>query len=145
MLKYLDFKDARCKDCYKCLRECPVKAIEISDHHAKIIKERCILCGHCTKICPQNAKVVHTEKDEVLKMLGGKTKVIASVAPSFVSSFRTQSFNYISDAMLKLGFAYAEETAVGAKAVTEEYIKLLKTNNTFVRRGHLQTTLSLSC
>ena len=128
MLKYLDFKDARCKDCYKCLRECPVKAIEISDHHAKIIKDRCILCGHCTKICPQNAKVVHTEIDGVLKLLSGKNKVVASVAPSFVSSFKVQNFSDIADALKKLGFAYAEETAVGAKVVTEEYIKLLKTN-----------------
>ncbi len=128
MLKYLDFKDARCKDCYKCLRECPVKAIEISDHHAKIIKDRCILCGHCTKICPQNAKVVHTEKDGVAKLLSGKNKVVASVAPSFVSSFKSQNFADIADALRKLGFDYAEETAVGAKVVTEEYIKLLKTN-----------------
>lgn len=128
MLKYLDFKDARCKDCYKCLRECPVKAIEISDHHAKIIKDRCILCGHCTKICPQNAKVVHTEKEAVLKLLSGKGKVIASVAPSFVSSFKSQNFADIAAALAKLGFDYTEETAVGAKVVTEEYIKLLKTN-----------------
>ena len=59
MIQCLDFKDARCKDCYKCLRECPVKAIKVVDHHAKIIESRCILCGHCTKVCPQNAKSVH--------------------------------------------------------------------------------------
>lgn len=85
MIHYLDFKDARCKDCYKCLRECPVKAIKVVDHHAKIIESRCILCGHCTEVCPQNAKSVHTERAEVEQLLRSG-KAIASVAPSFVSA-----------------------------------------------------------
>ena len=71
MVRYLDFKDARCKDCYKCLRECPVKAIKVVDHHAKIIDSRCILCGHCTEVCPQNAKSVHSERQEVERLLAG--------------------------------------------------------------------------
>ena len=125
MINYLDFKDARCKDCYKCLRECPVKAIKVVDHHAKIIESRCILCGHCTKVCPQNAKSVHTERSEVEKLL--KTgKAVASVAPSFVSSFDVQDFNVMKLALGRLGFADAEETSVGAREVTAQYKKLLE-------------------
>ena len=124
---YLDFKDAKCKDCFKCLRECPVKAIRYENHQAKIIEQKCILCGHCTLVCPQNAKQVHSEADDVLKLLAGKDKVIASVAPSFVSSFGLQDFGIMQIALGKLGFAYAEETSVGAKVVTEEYAKLLAT------------------
>ena len=125
MINYLDFKDARCKDCYKCLRECPVKAIKVVDHHAKIIESRCILCGHCTKVCPQNAKSVHTERAEVEKLL--KTgKAIASVAPSFVSSFDVQDFNVMKLALGRLGFADAEETSVGAREVTAQYKQLLE-------------------
>ncbi len=60
MLNYLEFKNAECKDCYKCLRECPVKAIEVINHQAQIIAGRCILCGKCTEVCPQNAKRGHT-------------------------------------------------------------------------------------
>lgn len=125
MIRYLDFKDARCKDCYKCLRECPVKAIKVVDHHAKIIESRCILCGRCTKVCPQNAKSVHTERDEVEKLLrsGG---VIASVAPSFVSSFDVQDFSVMKLALGRLGFADAEETSIGAREVTAQYKKLLE-------------------
>ncbi len=125
MISYLDFKDARCKDCYKCLRECPVKAIKVVDHHAKIIESRCILCGHCTKVCPQNAKSVHTERAEVEKLLKSG-KVIASVAPSFVSSFDLQDFNVMKLALGRLGFADAEETSVGAREVTAQYKKLLE-------------------
>lgn len=121
MAQYLEFKKAKCKDCYKCLRECPVKAIDVRDHQAKIIEDRCILCGHCTNICPQNAKVVHSEIDDVKQLLSGSQPVIASVAPSFISSFHLQNFTTMKIALAKLGFADAEETAVGAEIVTERY------------------------
>ena len=122
---FLDFRDARCKDCYKCLRECPVKAIKVVDRHAKIIDDRCILCGHCTKVCPQNAKSVHSERADVEKLLRGGN-VIASVAPSFVSSFNLQDFSVMRAALRSLGFADAEETSVGAREVTAQYKKLLE-------------------
>ena len=128
MVRYLDFKDARCKDCYKCLRECPVKAIKVVDHHAKIIDSRCILCGHCTEVCPQNAKSVHSERQEVERLLAGGS-VIASVAPSFVSSFGLQDFNVMRLALGRLGFADAEETSIGAREVTAQYKKLLEKGN----------------
>lgn len=124
---YLDFKDAKCKDCFKCLRECPVKAIRYENHQAKIIEQRCILCGRCTLVCPQNAKQVHSELDDVLALLSSGRKVVASLAPSFVSSFDTQDLDVMKEALFALGFAEVEETAVGAKAVTEEYAKLLGT------------------
>jgi len=125
MSGYLDFKNARCKDCYKCLRECPVKAIQVIDHQAKIIESRCILCGHCTEVCPQNAKSVHTEKYEVESLLKSG-KVIASIAPSFVSSFGLQDFSIMKIALGKLGFFDAEETSIGAREVTYQYKLLLE-------------------
>ncbi|MEG2540531.1 MAG: [Fe-Fe] hydrogenase large subunit C-terminal domain-containing protein [Clostridia bacterium] len=126
-MEYLDFKTAKCKNCYRCLRECPVKAIKYEDHQAKIIVDRCILCGTCTAVCPQNAKKVHSELDSVEALLKSGQTVIASVAPSFVSSFGVQDFSVMKIALAKLGFADAEETAVGANAVTKEYANILKT------------------
>src|SRR5574344_1983342 len=126
MSEYLEFRTAQCKDCYKCLRECPVKAIDVKEHQAKIIEDRCILCGHCTLICPQNAKIVHSEISEIKKLLSSKAKVIASVAPSAISSFGIQEFSILKIALAKLGFADAEETAIGANAVVKEYQKLLE-------------------
>lgn len=125
MLKYLDFKEAKCKNCYKCLKNCPVKAIKIEDNQAKVIEDRCILCGNCTLICPQNAKNVHSELENI-KALIRNNKVIASVAPSFISNFELSSFETINQALKKIGFAFAEETARGAKLVTEKYSELLK-------------------
>ncbi len=128
-MEFLDFRTAKCKDCFKCLRECPVKAIRYENHQAKIIDERCILCGRCTVVCPQNAKTVHSETDKVESLLSGTERVVASVAPSFVASFGLSSFSQMEKALKKLGFDVVEETAIGAKAVTEEYAKLLKTGN----------------
>lgn len=126
MKEYLDFKKAKCKDCYKCLRECPVKAIKIENHQAKIIKERCILCGKCTRICPQNAKSVHSSKEEVLELIKNNEKVIASVAPSFVSNFGIDDFSIMKIALCKIGFYDAQETSIGANVVTQEYKKMLE-------------------
>ena len=126
MAQYLEFRNAKCKDCYKCLRECPVKAIDVTDHQARIIEDRCILCGHCTLICPQNAKVVHSETQEVKRLIESGQKIVASVAPSFISSFQLQDFSVMRLALAKLGFFDAQETAIGARLVTEEYRRLLK-------------------
>ena len=135
---YLDFKNAKCKDCFKCLRECPVKAIRYENHQAKIIDSRCILCGKCTLVCPQNAKQVHSEAEDVLALLASGKRVVASLAPSFVSSFGVQDFDVMAEALSELGFAETEETAIGAKAVTEEYARLLKT-------GEFRNFISSAC
>lgn len=129
MAQYLEFRNAKCKDCNKCLRECPVKAIDVTNHQAKIIEDRCILCGHCTLICPQNAKIVHTDLEKVKQLLESGEPVIASVAPSFISSFEQEDFSVMRLALAKLGFADAQETAVGAQVITEEYRRLLKEGN----------------
>lgn len=138
MREYLEFKPARCRDCYKCLRECPVKAIEVKDHQAKIIADRCILCGRCTLVCPQNAKLVHSKKEQVMELLSGSVPVIASVAPSFISSFGLKDFSVFQLALAKLGFAASEETAIGANLVTKEYARLLES-------GQYQNFITSAC
>lgn len=129
MINFLEFKPAKCKDCYKCLKHCPVTAIEVIDHQAKIINSRCILCGTCTLVCPQNAKKVHNSIEEVKQLLATNDKVVASIAPSFVSSFDINNFEIMNQALIKLGFVGSEETAVGANAVTKEYKKMLLSGN----------------
>ena len=138
MFEYLEFKPVQCKDCYRCLRECPVKAINIRDHHAQIIEEHCILCGHCTKVCPQKAKIEHSEVPVVREMLREGVRMAATVAPSFVSSLGLEDFSLLRQALLKLGFSVAEETAVGAQAVTEEYKRLLE-------KGEMRNFITSAC
>ncbi len=123
---YLDFQKADCKNCYKCLRSCPVKAIDARDGQAKLIESRCILCGHCTLVCPQNAKSVHNDTRNILRLLQSGKPVMASVAPAYVASFGLSSFEPFKAALKSLGFTDAFETSEGAAAVTAEYKKLLE-------------------
>lgn len=125
-MSILEFKPANCKNCYKCLRECPVKAIKITDSGAEIIDEFCILCGKCTRVCDQDAQLVHSSIENVKKLIK-EGNVIASVAPSFISNFDVKSFESFKSALKKLGFMDAYETAEGARLVTNEYVKLIET------------------
>lgn len=86
MAEYLDFNQADCKNCYRCLRSCPVKAIRVETEQARVIPDRCILCGHCVNVCPRNAKHVHSGVEAVSKLIASDADVIVSLAPSFVSA-----------------------------------------------------------
>lgn len=122
-MSVLKLKDANCKNCYKCLRNCPVKAIKYKNNQAHIVEDECILCGRCVNICPQNAKQVESGLEEV-KRLFRDYKTVVSLAPSFVSSF--ENYQAIPALLKKLGAAEVEETARGAKYVTQAYGELLK-------------------
>ena len=39
-MKVIDFKNASCKHCYKCVRSCSVKAIKVRDAQATIMDVR---------------------------------------------------------------------------------------------------------
>lgn len=61
MTECLRLKKSNCKNCYKCIRNCPVKSIRFSDNQANIVPEECILCGHCFVACPQGAKEIRND------------------------------------------------------------------------------------
>ena len=121
----LESKSSDCKNCYKCIRHCPIKAISFNDNRATIIKDDCILCGRCYLVCPQNVKSVRNDLDLVKKMINNHEKVIVSIAPSFISNYLGCSFSSISKALKKLGFFEVEETAVGATLVKNAYDEML--------------------
>lgn len=45
-----------CHDCYKCIRECPVKAIKIENGHASVIPENVLPAGIALKPALQMLK-----------------------------------------------------------------------------------------
>lgn len=122
----LTLKKSNCKNCYKCIRHCPVKAIRFSGNQAHIIGNECILCGQCFVVCPQNAKEIVDETEKVKVLLQSGSPVIASVAPSFAANYEGVGINAVRKALKKLGFYDAEETAVGATIVKTEYERMLK-------------------
>lgn len=126
MAEVLRLKKSNCKNCYKCIRHCPVKAIRFSGNQAHIVNEDCILCGNCFVVCPQNAKEIVDTTEYVNVLLSENEKVIASIAPSFAAYFENTGIGALEKALKKLGFFAAEETAIGATLVKREYEKLIK-------------------
>lgn len=108
---------ARCRDCYRCVRTCAVKAIRVQDGQAQVVPELCIECGDCVCACPQAAKTVRDDRPEVQQALREGRKVIASVAPSAPAYFGMSVFSQIEEPLRSLGFTAADETAFGAEMV----------------------------
>ena len=121
----LSLKKSNCKNCYKCIRNCPVKSIRFSDNQANIVADECILCGMCFVVCPQNAKQVRNDVPKVQQMLASGKRVVASVAPSFIAEFPVQGFEAMRQALKQIGFSDAEETAIGATIVKKEYERMI--------------------
>ncbi len=126
MQKYLALKKSNCKNCYKCIRHCPVKAIRFSGNQAHIINDECILCGHCFVVCPQNAKEIISELEKVKVMLQSEEKIVVSLAPSFVANYHGVGIESMRKALKKLGFYDVEETALGATVVKTAYENMLR-------------------
>ena len=124
-MSYLRLKKSNCKNCYKCIRHCPVKSIRFSDGQANIVEDECILCGMCFVACPQNAKQIRNDVGKAKELIASGTPVYVSIAPSFVANYDGIGITALNDALKKLGFAGAEETAEGAQLVTEQYEKLV--------------------
>lgn len=136
-MSIIELNKGNCQNCYKCIRHCPIKAIEFKHSRAKVIKDECILCGTCVETCPQNAKSVKNDTDDVKALIREGKKVYVSVAPSFGAYFNA-SFPQISAALKKLGFAGVEETAIGAYETSREYTNL-------VQAGQMSNIIVTAC
>lgn len=136
-MSILEFKKVNCKDCYKCVRYCPVKSIRVKDHAASILAGECILCGNCTIVCPQHAKEDINDVPMIKVLMSKHETVIAIVAPSFAAYFNI-SFETMKSTLKKLGFADVFEVAEGAHVVKNEYERLVAENPN-------QTWITSSC
>ena len=116
----------RCRVCYTCVRECPVKAIRIVNGQAEVMHQRCIGCGSCVKVCSQEAKVYVQTIDEVVEFLEAPGKVAAMIAPSFPAEFIDIADYHVLIGMIrKLGFDYVIEVGFGADMIAREYSRVL--------------------
>ena len=125
MSEFLKLRKTNCKNCYKCIRHCPVKSIRFSGNQAHIVGNECILCGQCFVVCPQNAKEIADATEAVKVLLEGEAPVVASIAPSFIANYGV-GIEAMEKALRQLGFAAAEETAVGAAYVNRMYEDILQ-------------------
>ncbi len=107
-----------CQDCYKCVRECPVKAIRVENERARVVADRCVACGRCVRICPSGAKVLRNDVGRARFLIRSGKRVYASLAPSWVAVHPDWSPGQMVAALRRLGFAGASETALGAQEVS---------------------------
>ncbi len=121
----LTLKKSNCKNCYKCIRHCPVKSIRFSGNQAYIIGNECILCGQCFVVCPQDAKQIVDETEKAKVLLQSGDPVFVSLAPSFVANYEGVGIEAMREAVKKLGFYDVEETAIGATIVKKEYERMI--------------------
>ena len=126
MSNWLTLKKSNCKNCYKCIRHCPVKAIRFSGNQAHIIGNECILCGQCFVVCPQGAKEITSELEKVKVLIQSGDPVVVSLAPSFAANYEGIGIKGMKEALQKLGFYDVEETAIGATIVKTEYERILR-------------------
>lgn len=137
-MRVIDFKDAKCRHCYKCVRHCAVKAISVKDEQARIMVDHCINCGRCLEVCPQNAKTFASDLDRVKGYLRQGDRIVISIAPSYAGVLEFDRPGQVVDALQRLGFYEVRETAEGAAMVTGEYKKL-------VRAGEMPNIITTCC
>lgn len=119
---------ARCRDCYRCLRHCPVSAIKMKDGQAFVQIDRCILCGTCLKECPQEAKQFRRDIEFVKSLLKENDKVAVSIAPSFPALFEDWQWSRVPSLLRRLGFSFVTETAEAAFFTAVETEKYFSNN-----------------
>ena len=122
----LQFRTANCKNCYKCIRNCPVKAIRVENQQAQIIEDQCILCEKCTSVCPQHAKVEHDDIPDIQKEIAAGKKVIASVHPAYLVRYGWNSVHLLEEKLQKMGFWKVLDAAQGAAMMKQEYTRILE-------------------
>jgi iron only hydrogenase large subunit-like protein len=114
-----------CHDCYKCVRECYVKAIKINDGHASVVNRKCLSCGHCVRVCPSNAKRIRCDVDSVKRLINEQKNVVVSLAPSWAGVFELSDAGMVA-VLKRLGFTGVSETALGAQEVSLATASILR-------------------
>lgn len=115
---------ARCQDCYRCVRECPLKSIALSGGQARVVEDKCVLCGSCVKACPQEAKRIQDDFSLFQEAIEMGSPTVVSVAPSVACGVDELSPSQVFTALKSLGVVDVRQVAEGANQVARAYRQL---------------------
>jgi len=116
----------KCKRCYSCIRNCPVKAIGVKKGQAWVMSDRCVACGNCVRVCSQGAKRIQDGVAVTRALLGWPEPVCLVLAPSFPAAFPDVDPGKVVAAAKKAGFSEVLEVAFGAELVSRAYTEALE-------------------
>ncbi len=106
----------KCRGCTNCLKRCPTEAIRIRNNRATIIRENCIDCGECVRVCSNHAKIAVTDP---LSIIHNYEYKIALPAPALYVQFpQVHHSEKIIAALYKLGFDEVFEVARAAEVIS---------------------------
>ncbi len=142
-MKIIETKENQCVDCYKCVRNCEVKAIKVEKGNTQIIEERCILDGKCLQVCPQTAKKIISDINEVKELVKNNKNVIASIAPSFIASFSDYDYTSLLDGIKSLGFKDIENTSIAANYLLPYYKNHINNSTDYVINSDCPSVVNL--
>lgn len=116
--------EKKCQGCVNCMMSCRTEAIRIYEGKARILTNKCIICGKCFRDCPENAITARTHG---LEDLENYDYTIAIPSSSLYAQFPGEGApNKILCALKGLGFNDVYEEALGAEIAsiaTKEYLK----------------------
>lgn len=123
----LQIDQEKCRNCLKCMQECPVTAISLVENRVSIDSVRCVTCGKCLESCAHGAIVLEDQVELVKGLLAAGRKVIFSIDPACRVFLPEQvSLEQLAAAIQKLGGWDTADGSEAAVAVASEYARLLR-------------------
>lgn len=123
---------AKCLDCNRCVRVCPVKAIKIKSSQAFVDWEKCIVCGNCVNECPQSAKTYRNDLFAVKELLKSDKSTAVIIAPAYAALMEPWQSVRLPSILRYIGFKYIAEAASFASDVAIATLKYYKDQNSSV-------------
>ncbi len=106
-----------------CMHICPTQAIRVRDRKAVLLRDRCIDCGECVRVCPNRAILPRTSSFSDFSKF---KYTIAIPSPVFYSQFgKDVSPTALLGALKKIGFDDAYDAACASESVSiaiQEYL-----------------------
>lgn len=115
MNSIISIEPHNCSECYRCIRVCRTKAIEVVDNQAAICSDECTNCGECLSVCPHDMITLREDKEYVKRLLKRSDKVVVSLHWSWNSEFTGIESYRVVEALRLLGFAHVSEALHGSE------------------------------